>query len=180
MNVQAVPTTDIHIEEKKHCKNCGTLLTDTYCGRCRQSAKTTCLTLKLVYREFVLQFIGADRGFIYTIRQLTIRPELMVREYVREKRQPYIKPFQYFLIFLTLNFLLMELLDVNLTAASFLEGNKNTSREGAQMIEFYTEYLANLKLARYSVHSFLHADSAGAVPPFRIQFCVTAHTQSVF
>jgi hypothetical protein len=63
--------------------------------------------------EFAHNYLGTDSGFFFTLRQMIVRPGHAVNEFLAGKRKPYLKPVQFYLLMLTLFFLVSELLNVN-------------------------------------------------------------------
>jgi hypothetical protein len=83
------------------CKNCGNSFIGNYCNICGQKANT----FKLNYREFILDSLNAfnfEKGLLYTFKELTLRPGVTIREYIKGKRQYHYGPLQYLLITLAI------------------------------------------------------------------------------
>jgi TM2 domain-containing membrane protein YozV len=95
------------------CANCGTAIALHYCPNCGQRHAEGRLHMRHLFSEFVHNYLGTDSGFFFTIRQMLIRPGLAVNEFLAGKRKPYLKPVQFYLLMLTLYFILSEVLNVN-------------------------------------------------------------------
>ena len=95
------------------CANCGTAVTLHYCPRCGQKHSEGRLHMRHLISEFAHNYLGTDSGFFFTLRQLLLRPGHTVNEFLGGKRKPYLKPVQFYLLMLTLFFVVSELLDVN-------------------------------------------------------------------
>lgn len=91
------------------CKNCATDFEGKYCPHCGQKAKTTRITLRQVLSETRQHFIHFDQGFLYTIKQLAIRPGHTIREYIDGKRVKHIKPIRFWFWATTISILLFHL-----------------------------------------------------------------------
>ncbi len=66
----------------------------------------------------MLNYLGTDSVFFFTIRQMLIRPGLAVNEFLNGKLKPFLKPVQFYLLMLTFYFIVSETLDVNLLQMS--------------------------------------------------------------
>ncbi len=86
-----------------HCKNCNHLLADSYqfCPYCSQKKDQHRFTVAHLVHEFFHAFTHADKGIIYLVKQLAIKPGVVLREYIIEgKRKKYFNPFTFLLIVL--------------------------------------------------------------------------------
>lgn len=90
----------------KNCKNCETHIAENFCPHCGQPADLKKIDGKYLLHEIehVLHF---DRGILYTIRELLIRPGLSIRTYLREDRTKLVKP----VIFIILTSLIYTLIN---------------------------------------------------------------------
>jgi len=92
----------------KHCKKCGKELTDNYCSNCGCSQE-----LIRIDRQYILNEISSvlylDKGILYTIRELFIRPGKIIKEFIFEDRNRLVKPIV-FIIICSLIFSVLELL----------------------------------------------------------------------
>ena len=64
------------------CKNCGNNFSGNYCNDCRQSAKTLRITWKELFLQFSQAFFHANKGIIYTVKELLIHPGNAIRDKV--------------------------------------------------------------------------------------------------
>ncbi len=95
------------------CANCGTAVTLHYCPNCGQKLAEGRLHLGHLLSEFVHNYLGTDSGFFFTVREMLVRPGHAINEFLDGKRRPYLKPVQFYLLLLTLFFVVSELLNVN-------------------------------------------------------------------
>jgi hypothetical protein len=56
------------------------------------------LTIRLVLREAVQRLFDVDRGWLRTVRELTLGPGAMIRRYVEGQRTVYTNPFAYLVV----------------------------------------------------------------------------------
>ena len=83
-----------------NCLNCATLLTadDNYCPTCGQPTDTHRLTMHHIRHEVTHAFTHADKGVLFTIRELAMNPGLVAREYIQGKRKKHYNPFSLLVI----------------------------------------------------------------------------------
>ena len=97
--------------------------------------------------EYVLAVFNLERGLLYTMKQLTIRPGQAIRDFLfTEKRNKHIKPFSFVILTATLStFITLKLMSQNINISGFnLGSSKNDSL-------FVQELIANFNylLAKY-------------------------------
>jgi hypothetical protein len=95
------------------CANCGTAVDLHYCPNCGQKHAEGRLHMGHLLSEFAHNYLGTDSGFFFTLRQMLLRPGHAINEFLDGKRRPYLKPVQFYLLMLTLFFVVSELLNVN-------------------------------------------------------------------
>lgn len=95
------------------CKNCGMSFEGKFCNNCGQKADIHRLTIKHAIHDFFHSFTHVDRGILFLMKELFLRPGIVAKEYVEGRRKKYFNPYQYLLItvavaaFLSVNFSLM-------------------------------------------------------------------------
>lgn len=98
------------IPERHECLNCGETFNGNYCPNCGQSAKERRLTFASAFDNLFSLLLNTDKGFIYTLLCLILRPGYMILDYIRGKRTRYTRPVQllFFMvtIFLVVNYML--------------------------------------------------------------------------
>ncbi len=78
-----------------NCKNCHTQLADEarFCSHCGAKVINTRITSKLLFQDFVNNFLGWDNSFFKTIKTLLIKPDLVITDYLNGVRKRYMNPF---------------------------------------------------------------------------------------
>ena len=81
------------------CRNCKELINENwdYCPICAQPAKLKRIDKKYIIQELV-DFIFANKGMVYTIKNLLIRPGESVRQFITEDRYRFVKPITFLFI----------------------------------------------------------------------------------
>jgi hypothetical protein len=134
------------------CKNCSADIEHSYCPVCGQKKAENRLTFKYILQEFVHNYLGSDNGFWYTTQRLFLRPGHTVNEYLDGRRKPYLKPLQYYLIGLTLYFIVTSVLHINpmdmgqtvssdLGMADTIESSSKAKKTLAQLNAIFNENL---------------------------------------
>lgn len=80
------------------CKNCGTSLSGKFCQNCGQSADIHKITIRHLLHEFFHALTHADKGFLFLIKELIIRPGYVANEYLEGKRKKYFNPLSFLVI----------------------------------------------------------------------------------
>lgn len=88
---------------KKVCLNCGTENDSKFCKDCGQSMNTHRLTVGHILHEISHYFTHADKGLIYIIKEMFIRPGTVVEEYIAGKRKKYFNPYTFLILCSTIS-----------------------------------------------------------------------------
>jgi len=88
------------------CKNCNIEIIQNYCSNCGQPAKLKRIDAHYIVHEIehVLHF---DKGILFTIRELLIRPGQNIREFISDNRNRLVKP----IIFIVVTSLIYTLIN---------------------------------------------------------------------
>lgn len=73
------------------CIKCNHQIEKKICPICGQSAKVQRIDRHYISHE-IKHHLNIEKGFLYTIKELLIRPGKAIREYILEDRDKYIKP----------------------------------------------------------------------------------------
>lgn len=89
-----------------NCKNCSTTVNGNFCAQCGQQ-----LQLKRVDWHYVLHEIQHvlhfEKGILYTVKELLVRPGQSVREFIADNRNRLVKP----IIFIIITSLIYTIID---------------------------------------------------------------------
>lgn len=80
------------------CKNCQTVFSGNYCYQCGQIANVKRITWKEVFHHIPHALFHVNRGFIFTIRELFIRPGYAVKDFIDGKRVNFSNPLMYIVL----------------------------------------------------------------------------------
>ncbi len=80
-----------------HCTTCQTPITQNFCPKCGQAA-----TLKRIDGRYIIHeiehVIHFEKGILYTVKELLIRPGETVREFINKNRSRLVKPIIFIVI----------------------------------------------------------------------------------
>lgn len=80
-----------------NCKYCTAEVTQKYCPNCGQAVEIQRINRQYIFNEIQSEF-HIDKGILFTIKDLFIRPGNSVREYLNENRTKLVKPFLFIII----------------------------------------------------------------------------------
>jgi hypothetical protein len=136
---------DVEIATGTVCKNCEITFEGKYCPTCSQKADTHRFTIKHILHDFFHAFTHTDKGILYLIRELFVRPGKVALEYNAGKRKKYFSPITFLLITMAIWIFLSQKTDFNgatLRATQSLSdqvekqsGKENDATERFQEIE---------------------------------------------
>jgi len=90
------------------CLNCGGKISSKYCPYCGQEKDTKRFEFKTIFHQIIYGIFNWENFFFRTFNPLLTRPGYFIKDYIKGKRKPYIKPFSLFLFFLTINVLVFH------------------------------------------------------------------------
>ena len=79
------------------CTNCDSPMTGNYCATCGQPAHIKRINVHYIMHE-IQHVLHVEKGLIYTVKELLIRPGQRVREYITENRNRLVKPVIFIII----------------------------------------------------------------------------------
>ncbi len=147
-----------------NCKNCGKVVTEAFCPYCGQSTTVDKINVPNFLKEVSGSLFQINRGLLFTIRELFVRPGLGIRNYLEGKRKPYFKPIAYAFTLSTIYFLITRLFGsetfINAFATGWSNGatNEEIEGKGIQMLDWFIGnygYTVLLLLPVFSLASHL-------------------------
>jgi hypothetical protein len=100
------------------CVNCGNAVQTPYCGQCGQKNPPRKLSFRMLVGEFQSRIYGFDGMFPRTLRDLTLIPGEVARQFLNGNRVRYVGPVGYFFLVLTIFLLTMQILEIDLYTLS--------------------------------------------------------------
>ena len=118
--------------------NCGIEGNGKYCSECGQAYVIKRISISTLLHEVLHTFTHFDKGFIYSLKELAIRPGRMQKKYLLGERSRYQKPFSLFFICATITGLAFYLME-------------SPSPEGAHLDEIREDFLRHYFVILQSV-----------------------------
>jgi len=80
-----------------NCKNCNEEVKQNFCPNCGQATKIIRIDGQYIAHE-IGQILNFDRGILYTIKELLIRPGINIRHFISENRNRLVKPIVFIIV----------------------------------------------------------------------------------
>lgn len=93
--------------ENYSCKSCGQGFEGSYCPSCGQKKIVNRLVLKDSIRHLLGVMVNFEKGLWHTTIWMFKRPGKVINDYLNGVTKPYIHPFRYLFLWLTINLFLM-------------------------------------------------------------------------
>lgn len=93
--------------KKSQCSNCGEETVSPYCPNCGQR-RINRFTWSHIIKIF-LKSIEFEKGFLYNLKNLILRPGKTIHEYLDGKTKSYLNPITYFILIISLLAILEEI-----------------------------------------------------------------------
>ena len=109
-----------------NCKNCNTAVSQNYCPNCGQPAQ-----LKRIDRHYIIHEINHllhfEKGILFTIRELLLRPGKSVRSFLLENRSRLVKPVLFIIVTSLIYSLVNHWFHIEDGYVKFEEANQTTT-----------------------------------------------------
>lgn len=114
-----------------NCKNCKTnfLKELNYCSSCGAKVITQRLSIKNIWNSVAEELFGWDNKYFFTVRNLIIRPEAVLGEYINGVRKKYMQPFAFFAVGLAISMFVF-----NTYSDKFIELSRSMNEQQYDMI----------------------------------------------
>ncbi|RZK24824.1 MAG: DUF3667 domain-containing protein [Flavobacterium sp.] len=80
-----------------NCTNCSTEINQNYCPKCGQAALIKRINGRYIIHE-IEHILHFEKGILYTIRELSIRPGNNINHFIKENRSRLVKPIVFIII----------------------------------------------------------------------------------
>ena len=84
------------------CKNCKQDFSGNYCSNCGQNSNVRKVDFKYLIDEIPNSIFQINRGFLFTLKELFIKPGHSIREFLEGKRKNHFKPLAFIILTSTL------------------------------------------------------------------------------
>lgn len=127
------------------CKNCGTSADGKYCHQCGQSTAAGRINFHYIIHEIQHSIFHVDKGILYTIKELLVRPGSTIRGYLEGKRVGLFKPFGFIVILSTVYGLIAHFFEV------YPEDSISHIYSDGEEYQAYTQLLNEWVYSHYSL-----------------------------
>lgn len=117
------------------CKNCGREAAGNYCSHCGQSTRVGRLNGRNFINEVTESVFQVNRGILFTVKALSVRPGKSIREFLQGKRKKHFKPVAYTLVFSTVYFLLSRATGENTWLFELISGFMDGLNDNGKTVE---------------------------------------------
>lgn len=93
------------ISPTQSCKNCNQSFQGKYCNHCGQAVIDR-FSLRYLWKLLHQDLFEVDQGLWHTMKDLTVRPGYMIRNYLAGKTKSYFSPLKYLLVFIAIFYLI--------------------------------------------------------------------------
>lgn len=118
------------------CINCRQEVTGKFCPNCGQRTNVKRITFREGWNDFWSRVYGFDGMFPRTIRDLTLRPGVVARQYINGNRVLYYGPVGYFFLMLTLYILVISFLQIDMNEMAKAVNPYAEIKEGSGQEQF--------------------------------------------
>lgn len=122
-----------------NCKNCGTELHQNYCPNCGQPRELKRIGGKYILHE-IQDVLNFERGILFTIKELLIRPGENVRGFISENRSRLVKPILFIIVTSLIYSLINQFFHIEDSYIQFEEANQSTTGIIFQWIQDHYGY----------------------------------------
>lgn len=103
------------------CLNCDKEFEGNFCPNCGQKSSAKKLTFKTLISNIIYGFTTIDRGILFNVFYLTIRPGKTINDYLNGKRKNIFNPISYAILMVSLYLLVETFINVPSKDASQVE-----------------------------------------------------------
>ncbi|NBC07825.1 MAG: DUF3667 domain-containing protein [Bacteroidetes bacterium] len=84
------------------CINCNTEHSSPFCPQCGEKAGVPTITFRSVFRDGLSTLTNMDKGFLYNVKNLLLRPQATVEAYIEGRRKGIFNPISFLVLAVTL------------------------------------------------------------------------------
>ena len=93
------------------CISCGKVHTENFCPDCGERADVKKITFTSLIEDTFSTVANMDRGFLYNLKALTIKPQQITLDYIRGKRKGVFNPISYLLLSISIYLIIVTIFD---------------------------------------------------------------------
>jgi hypothetical protein len=122
------------------CHNCGAIPGSRYCGECGQQVYDGPLTFARGAERLLQGSLDLDRGFLFTLRELTLRPGAAIQSYLDGRSTRYTNPVRYLVVIAAATTLAMVVTGITEGISDTLTSGpvEELSESGRRFVEIFS------------------------------------------
>ncbi|TCP26810.1 uncharacterized protein DUF3667 [Tenacibaculum skagerrakense] len=121
------------------CISCNYEHSEKFCPNCGEKTGTPKITFSSTVETTFATITNMDKGFLYNLKNLTLKPKATIEKYLRGKRKGIFNPISFLVISIS----------VYLVVESLLKANNIVSEEQVNMIKDQTSYKIGSSAGRF-------------------------------
>lgn len=137
------------------CVNCELDHSYNYCPHCGEKALVNKITLKSIINEGLSTLTNMDKGFLYNVKQLTLNPAQLVKEYINGKRRNILNPISFLIISVSLYLIVDSMIPREAQTEEARSGFYDAGRRIGGFIKNYFKYFWILSVVWLSTSTLL-------------------------
>lgn len=135
-------------EVASKCPNCQTTLQGKFCYSCGQKIREERLSIGYLFEDFVSNVFNLERGAFYTSKQLLLKPEMVIDDYLKGRTIVYTNPFKYLFFTATISAILSSFVNYELVIPSMASSSSPQVEEATkQAFTIMQQYWTLLTMA---------------------------------
>ena len=152
------------MQKRVICKNCGKDFNGKFCNECGQNSNVDRIDLPKFLEEISDSVLQVNKGFIFTIKELFLRPGTSIKEFLDGRRKNHFKPIAYVLTMSTIYFFISRITHQNTWIDDIIQGfasaeiDYNSGKKVPPIFTWFSKnfaYSALLFLPIFSLASYL-------------------------
>jgi len=122
-----------------NCKNCEAEVNQNYCSKCGHPVKLKRIDGNYIMNEIV-QVLNFERGILFTILELIIRPGENIRNFISENRSRLVKPIMFIIVTSLIYSLINQIFQIEDSYIQYEEAEQSTTGIIFQWIQDHYGY----------------------------------------
>lgn len=95
------------------CINCDNEHNSSFCPNCGEYSKVAKITFASIFQNGLSTITNMDKGFFFNVKNLLLKPNELVHDYIRGKRKNIFNPISFLIISVTIYIISDSLIDVS-------------------------------------------------------------------
>lgn len=137
------------------CINCDNEHKEKFCPNCGEQANVPKITFSSIFTDAFSTIMEMDKGFLFNVKQLFLRPRKIVLDYIQGKRKEIFSPVSFLIISVTIYLIGESLIYVATEESGIKSESYSFGKEIGQFIKTHFKYFWILSIIWLSVSTRL-------------------------